>query len=301
MKILPALALLLLSLPLTAQQIALPTPPNTVQVGSNLYVDKTEVANIHWLEFLHYIRRDSGEALYRQMLPDTTVWAQRNLDNPQTTPSELAQTYLRAPEYRTHPVVGISYAQAQAYARWRSEAVNQQLNQPEELAALGLEGKRLVVEYRLPTEEEWMQAAAGTRYAARHPYGFKTGEYQIQATKRVDAQKAWEQLEEPKPDFRSFRRSLRRARLPLFQVVADLPADVYMAPEFPREITDGLSNSLGLYHSIGNVAEMILGPGLAKGGSFMHQLQDSKISDTQRYFGPAPWLGLRLVASVRVE
>ncbi|EMR01944.1 SUMF1/EgtB/PvdO family nonheme iron enzyme [Cesiribacter andamanensis] len=301
MKLLLRLALLIGGFPLFAQQITPPTPPNTVQVGTNLYVDKTEVANLHWLEFLYYIRRDSGEAYYRQMLPDTSVWVQRTLVNPQTPPAELIQNYLRAPQYRTHPVVGISYEQAQAYARWRSRAVNQAINQPRELAALGLQGRRIVVEYRLPTEEEWMQAAAGTRYIGRHPYGFREKEFLVRASKRIDPQQAWEGLADPRPSRKAFSRSLRKTYLPLFQVVASLPADLHMAPEFPLSTTEGLQNSLGLLHSIGNVAEMILGPGQAKGGSFMHPLEASKISDMQRYVGPAPWLGLRLVASVQVE
>ena len=299
MRLIPALLLLLLSLPLLAQQAPPPIPPNTVRLSDNLFIDKTEVANIHWLEFLHYIRQDSGEAYYQQMLPDTLVWAQRNLANPKISSAELTKEYLRSPQYRYHPVVGISYAQAQAYARWRSAVVSQKLNSAESLQQLGLAGKRIRIEYRLPSEEEWMQAAAGTLSVEQHPYGYK--EWVEKASKRIEAREAWEQLALPKPSFKNFKRSLRKTELPLFQVVASLPEGISLAPEFPQAISTGPQNSLGLQHTIGNVAEMLLGHGQAKGGSFMHTLEDSQITKTQSYFGPAPWLGVRYVANVWVE
>ena len=68
----------------------------------------------------------------------------------------------------------------------------------------------------------------------------------------------------------------------------------------PKPVADGLRNSLGLAHIIGNMAEMIQEKGIAKGGSFMHTLEDSEINDQQSYRGPAPWLGVRYVATVRV-
>lgn len=282
-----------------AQPATGPTPPNTALVAGNLYADKTEVANIHWLEFLHYIRRDSGEAYYQKMLPDTLVWAQRNLAQAQMSAPALSTNYLRSPEFRFHPVVGISYEQALAYAQWRTALVNRLLNTPEELAKWGLEGKKVVVEYRLPTEEEWQQAASGLLSADKYPYGHK--KYQEKARKQIAPKTAWEQLAAPKPDFTDFKKAYRKAELPLVHVVAELPFSTFSAPEFPQPASTGITNTTGLTHTIGNVAEMVAGPGIAKGGSFMHTLKDSEIQDTQPYFGPAPWLGVRYVATVRIE
>ena len=45
----------------------------TVTVQS-FYLDQTEIANVHWLEYLHYVKRDSSETFYENALPDTTVW-----------------------------------------------------------------------------------------------------------------------------------------------------------------------------------------------------------------------------------
>src|SRR5690606_14638094 len=46
----------------------------TVTIAS-FYMDEAEVANIHWLEYLHFIKKDASEEFYRSSLPDTTVWA----------------------------------------------------------------------------------------------------------------------------------------------------------------------------------------------------------------------------------
>lgn len=283
----------------TSHGQTLPAPPNTLPVGADLFMDKTEVSNLHWREFLHYIRRDSGERLYRQMLPDTLVWAQRNLPQAQISAPELTINYFRSEAYQHHPVVGISYEQAQAYAHWRSQIATQVMNQPRELEKRGLQGKRLLVEYRLPTEEEWMAAAQAGLSLEKHPWGIKKPLHKPEPP--LDPALAYEQLSEPKLTFKAFRRMLRKAKVPRFHVVVQLPPKLFLAPEFPKASGEGAINTLGLVHLIGNVAEMTAGPGIAKGGSFMHTLEDSKITNAQSYYGPAPWLGVRYVATVRVE
>jgi sulfatase modifying factor 1 len=45
----------------------------TVSVAS-FYMDETEIANIHWLEYIHYLAKDSSQEAYQAALPDTMVW-----------------------------------------------------------------------------------------------------------------------------------------------------------------------------------------------------------------------------------
>ena len=78
----------------------------TVTVQS-FFLDQTEIANIHWLEYLHYIQRDSSETYYQSALPDTTVWEKELAFN---TP--YVSNYLRYPGFRYYPVVGVSWEQA---------------------------------------------------------------------------------------------------------------------------------------------------------------------------------------------
>lgn len=89
----------------------------------SFYMDQTEVSNIDYLEYLHWLRRVFGNRypeVYRKALPDTLVWRQRLAYN-----EPLVSNYLRHPAYKNYPVVGVSWVQATDYAKWRSDRVNE--------------------------------------------------------------------------------------------------------------------------------------------------------------------------------
>ena len=93
----------------------------TVSIQS-FYMDETEMANVHYLEYLNAITRDSSEEVVKAALPDTTVWAKDMSFN-----DSYVTQYLRYPAFRYYPVVGVSWVQASDYAVWRSNAVNNEL------------------------------------------------------------------------------------------------------------------------------------------------------------------------------
>ncbi len=181
---------------------------------ASFYMDETEVANIHWLEYEYYIRLDSDEVYYRNNLPDTTVWAKELAFN-----DPYVDHYYRYPGFRFFPVVGVNWRQAVNYCRWRTDMVNFKLALDAGLldpggggsdafagaedASLGggggtsriaLESGIVLPNYRLPTEAEWeyaAQALIGTQWlnenqthrrlypwdghALRNPYGKSMG------------------------------------------------------------------------------------------------------------------------------
>ena len=93
----------------------------TVTVAS-FYMDMTEIANIHWLEYMFYVKRDSTEDVYIESLPDTLVWRSELAFN-----DPYVDHYLRYPGFRYYPVVGVSWQQAQDYYDWRTKIVKQTL------------------------------------------------------------------------------------------------------------------------------------------------------------------------------
>lgn len=95
----------------------------------SFYIDQTEVSNLHYLEFLYWLKRVfyndqplQYQEYYVRQLPDTLVWRDRLAYN-----EPLTNLYLRYPAYRDYPVVGITWLQANEYCKWRSDRVNEKL------------------------------------------------------------------------------------------------------------------------------------------------------------------------------
>ncbi len=97
--------------------------PRQVTVSS-FYMDQTEVSNLDYLEYIHWLNRvykDYPEVI-SQALPDTLVWR-----NSLSYNEPMVEIYFRHPAYRDYPVVGVTWKQANDYALWRSDRVNEKL------------------------------------------------------------------------------------------------------------------------------------------------------------------------------
>ena len=101
-------------------------PPGTIKI-KNYYVDRTEIQNIAWLEYLYHKAKVLDSVEMQRLLPDSS------------------NHWYQIPDNRFKPLVLITYEQALDFCAWRSEFVSKRL------------GKKIT--YRLPTTTEWKDIA----------------------------------------------------------------------------------------------------------------------------------------------
>jgi Sulfatase-modifying factor enzyme 1 len=125
-------------------------PPNCVWLRNNIYIDKTEISNGNWLEYLNWLKVNHKEEHYLKSLPDTLVWRHKYTHN-----EPFVESYLRHPAYFDYPIIGITYEQAVDFCKWRTDRVmeNYVKNRSK------LRNSFRSVKYRLPTKEEWLSVS----------------------------------------------------------------------------------------------------------------------------------------------
>lgn len=245
-------------------------PPGTVKIEENLYCDVTEVSNLEWKEYMLWAKRKYGEQSkkYEAVLPDTLVWRQGKYNEP------YVQYYYQHPAYQNYPVIGISYEQATAFCKWRSDRVNEKIYiekhkiNPEQLATV----KNIpnVYTYRLPTKAEWEKIARAD-YSKKAKRKFKRKKY-------------------------------RNAARHNFKTAADKNDNgITTHPDITNKVDAYWANSYGVYNILGNVAEMIAEKGVAKGGSWRHKAEEVTIEKDFSYDGSADWLGFRCVCEKNAD
>ncbi len=98
--------------------------PRRVTVSS-FYMDETEVTNLHYKEYIFWMRNVFGEdnpQIIRAIKPDTLVWREELGFN-----EPFVEYYFTYPAYDHYPVVGVNWTQATQYTKWRSDRVNEML------------------------------------------------------------------------------------------------------------------------------------------------------------------------------
>lgn len=92
---------------------------------SSFYIDETEISNIDYRHYLYWTNNTFGETypeVWKRALPDTLVWREELEYN-----EPLVETYFRHPAYDQYPVVGVNWNQANEYAKWRTDRVNEMI------------------------------------------------------------------------------------------------------------------------------------------------------------------------------
>lgn len=267
------------------------TGPNLVPIHENFYADETEVNNIFYKEYLHWLKTIYGVLSdeYLNALPDLSVWAYQEYFEPD------GEAYFRSAEFDEYPLVGITLNQAKRYSEWRTERVAEMylinigyLNvsvdpTPENHFTIQrlIDGQVNIRKdtsfnfvypvYTIPTAEEWDKMAGldkggifGVQPREKHNYEIvKNGNLMFHTLEVI--------IESEK------------------------------GSNFPtRGSRIGCKNVYGLYHTIGNVAELVDQTGVAKGGDWMHFFLDADFHYNKKQNIPNCWTGFRNVAKNKV-
>lgn len=187
------------------------------------------------------------------------------------------------------PVLNVSYEAAVMYCDWLTNIYNNLDHKKK---------KYKKVEFRLPTEKEWVYLAkSGRNNIVNYPWGdYKNKDF---------------------PD-RDLDMCVTNARgcilanieghsVPKEPVAEGVTCPAASTEEFssrdgaifPVLTTSYAPNYFGLYNTIGNVAEMVAEKGIAKGGSWNSTAEEAKIGEKQIYEGRSPEVGFRVIMVVK--
>lgn len=259
--------------------------PGVVWVSVGKLLDEIEITNLHWMEFLYHMKRDSSKALFIKMLPNIAQLPRED--------------YFENPFFRYYPVVGITYEQAEAYCLWRTHVVNE-LNRMRMAAKGIIPPRNFVLKFRLPTEKEWETFAGCGVDISKYPQGVKYVDSQIKVNRKAaNYLKLKNELSQSigvlRKDIKEFNK--KKERLVMFNVDRD-NAPYFLVNKTPFYVYDLPINSYGIYNMIGNVSELVKERGIVKGGSYHDKLEDCSIDKKGEYIGASPTVGFRTICEI---
>lgn len=91
-------------------------PAGTLKVTGirNTFLDKTEVTNQQYQEYLNHLKSEDKTIRYVAALPDSALWRKA-----------YGVDFSAENQFANYPVVGINFQQAELFCSWRSKAISE--------------------------------------------------------------------------------------------------------------------------------------------------------------------------------
>lgn len=261
--------------------------PNMLEISDNFYVDKTEVSNIAYREYLAWIKRVFGpnSIEYLTALPDQSVWSIHSLKG------DLDKKYLNDLKYDDHPVVGITIEQAQKYTDWRTERILEMF----------LIENRIIAINPSPSRDNYFSLERLKN--GEYPTLKKIASNFIYPKLTIPTSTEWQLLSGiNSSNYTGIDSTLKHNRKYFKRNKLNIPISQKRKKKKRKKNpikkdVDSALNIHGLYHTVGNVAEFVSDkPGYTIGGSWKNKIPLEKIGNPIRQNTPNCWTGFRCVA-----
>ena len=247
------------------------------QVGPDKYISAFEVSNALYQSFLQDLLDNKRFDLIKICQTYPVDWvALLPEEYRDLSPTKLFQT--GHPEGEEAPVVNISYEAAILFCEWLTEVYNASDHRKKKFKA---------VRFRLPAEQEWMEAARfgynfeGTPYPWGGPY-YRNSKGCLLA------------------NFNPYLIS-QSDSVALFSPSGNPESPGEDGAFFPVSVSSYHPNRADLYNMSGNVAEMIQEEGVTKGGGWQDPAYYMQISSRNTVELPSPNVGFRIYVDVIQE
>jgi formylglycine-generating enzyme required for sulfatase activity len=244
-----------------------------VKISSTLYANATEISNQQYNLFLQDLlqQREYDKILLYKINP--TDW-QNFMTEEQKKLDEKTIFPWGRPESDRFPVQNISYEAAVFYCDWITAAYNKNPSPKKKY-------KKVI--FRLPSEQEWETAARGAANM-NAVYGWSTVEH-------------GDGYKNPKGCFLS-NFGLNDPRYECLDCKSKFKESSRDGAYFTVFTESYFPNTIGLYNTAGNVAEMVAEKGKAKGGSWEDIPENCTIKSVKSYEKPSPAIGFRVFMEI---
>lgn len=276
------------------------SPPGTVWLHDNIYMDIFEISNENWHEYYLSIlenNTDKDTILdFSKILPDNVFPTDSSMLGSTTSTTGLGSkksknnffnVYYHHYYFAKYPVIKLNKDKAINFCEWRTKVVNSylaveagEIDEMEYIPDHIYKDVLKRVAYRLPTKEEWEMGAGAGLDATKYPFGYeeikqKNGLFKFGLDNTTFF------------NYDPTKHKNVHLRTPSLNGKKVIP------PTY--KVSYGKPNKFGLYNMAGNVSEIVQDKGIVKGLSWADEIREYYHDEDIVYKRPNMMIGFRCV------